>query len=131
MIDEGSTGGDLYVIPAAGGTARNVTPEIKASVTSFAWTAADRITCGGDVAGESAIVRVDITRRSSETLWHGQDLVPSHNLIGASLAGDGVTSAVIRSGFRSAPEVWTGPIGEWKKISTTNGSSPASWGEAR
>ncbi|HXH41389.1 MAG TPA: S9 family peptidase, partial [Thermoanaerobaculia bacterium] len=131
MSDEGSTGGDLFVIPSGGGAARNVTPEVKASVTSFAWTAPDRITCGEDVAGESAIVRIDTVNSSAETLWHGQEFVTSRNLIGASLASDGVTSAVIRSGFRSAPEVWTGPIGEWKKITTTNGSSPASWGEAR
>ncbi len=131
MSDEGSTGGDLFVIPAGGGAARNVTPEIKASVTSFAWTARDRITCGEDVAGESAIVRIDTVNGSAESLWHGQEFVTSRNLIGASLASDGVTSAVIRSGFRSAPEVWTGRIGEWKKITKTNGSSPATWGEAR
>jgi len=131
MSDEGSTGGDLFVIPAAGGAARNVTPELKASVTSFAWTAPNRITCGEDVAGESAIARIDTTSGSTETLWHGQEFITGHNLIGASLANDGVTSAVIRSGFRSAAEVWTGKIGEWKKITTTNGSSPATWGEAR
>jgi dipeptidyl aminopeptidase/acylaminoacyl peptidase len=131
MSDEGSTGGDLFVIPAGGGTARNVTPRIKASVTSFEWTAPDRITCGEDIAGESAITRIDTANGSTEMLWHGEEFVTSHNLIGASLARDGVTSALIRSGFRAAPEVWTGKIGQWRKITTTNGSSRATWGEAR
>src|SRR5258706_179236 len=132
MSDEGSTGGDLFVIPAVGGAARNVTPEIKASVTTFAWTATDRITFGENVAGESAIARVDTASGAMETLWRGQEFITSHDGgIGASLARDGVTSAVIRSGFRNAAEVWAGPIGEWKRITITNRSSTAAWGEAR
>jgi dipeptidyl aminopeptidase/acylaminoacyl peptidase len=131
MSDEGSTGGDLVAVPADGGVARNLTPELKASVTTFAWTAPDRITFGEDIAGESAIVRLNTADGSMTTLWSGQELITSHDLIGASLANDGMTSAVIRSGFRNAPEVWTGRIGEWKKITTTNASSRPSWGEAR
>ncbi|MGH9420196.1 MAG: S9 family peptidase, partial [Thermoanaerobaculia bacterium] len=131
MSDEGSTGGDLFVIPAAGGTARNLTQELKASVTTIEWTAAGKITCGEDVAGESAIVRIDTSNGSAETLWHGEEFVTSHDLIGASLANDGVTSAVIRSGFRNAPEVWAGRVGEWKKLSTTNRSSTPSWGDVK
>ena len=131
MSDEGSTGGDLFVIPASGGAARNVTPGLKASVTSIAWTAPDRITIGEDVAGESALARVDVNSGAMEILWHGAEMVTSHDVIGASLASDGVTSAVIRGGFRSAPDVWAGRIGEWKRISTTNASSRATWGEAR
>ncbi|HEX3577544.1 MAG TPA: S9 family peptidase [Thermoanaerobaculia bacterium] len=131
MSDEGSTGGDLFVIPAAGGAARNLTPDLKASVTSFAWTGADRITFGEDVAGESAIVRVDTTNGTMETVWRGEELVTSHDLIGASLANDGVTSAVIRSSFKSAPDVWAGRIGDWKRVSTTNASIRATWGDAR
>jgi dipeptidyl aminopeptidase/acylaminoacyl peptidase len=131
MSDEGSTGGDLFVIPAAGGAVRNVTPDLKASVTTFAWTAADRITFGEDIAGESAIVRLNTADNSMETLWRGAELVTSHDLIGASIAGDGITSAVIRSGFRAPPEVWAGRIGEWKKITKTNASSRPAWGEAR
>ena len=131
MSDEGATGGDLFVIPAGGGAAHNVTPEIKASVTSFAWTAPDRITFAENTAGESALVRLDTTSGSMETLWHGEELITSHDGIGASLANDGVTSAVIRSGFRTAPDVWAGRIGDWKRVSTTNASARASWGQAR
>src|SRR5437660_1137564 len=86
MSDEGSTGGDLFVIPAAGGAARNVTPDLKASVTSFVWTGADRITFAENAAGESAIVRIDPNTSSMETLWHGEELITSHDVIGASLA---------------------------------------------
>ncbi len=37
MSDQGSTGGDLYTVPATGGTARDVTPNIKVSLNSFRW----------------------------------------------------------------------------------------------
>ena len=131
MSDEGATGGDLFVIPAIGGAPRNVTPGLKGSVTSIAWTAPDRITLGADLAGESALARVDVTSGAMEILWHSAEMVTSHDVIGASLASDGVTSAVIRGGFRSAPDVWAGRLGEWKRISTTNASSRATWGEAR
>ncbi len=131
MSDEGSTGGDLFLIPAAGGTARNLTPGLKASVTTFAWTSPGQITFGEDWAGESAIVRLDTASGSMETLWHGEEFVTAQDLIGASLASDGVTSAVIRSSFRSAPDVWAGPVGAWKRISTTNASMRATWGDAR
>ena len=46
MSDEGSTGGDVHVVPIAGGTARNLTPGIKASPYALAWTGADRIIFG-------------------------------------------------------------------------------------
>jgi dipeptidyl aminopeptidase/acylaminoacyl peptidase len=131
MSDEGSTGGDLFVIPAAGGAARNFTPERKSSITSFTWTAPNRITFGENVAGESAIGRIDVASGAIETLWHGPEVVASHDVIGASMATDGVTSAVIRSSFTAAPEVWAGRIGDWKRISSTNTSARPSWGEAR
>src|SRR5205085_3259605 len=41
MSDEGSTGGDLFVLEGA--TARNVKPNVKATVTTFEWTGADQI----------------------------------------------------------------------------------------
>src|SRR5258708_39982671 len=37
MSDEGSIGGDIFGVPADGGTPRNVTPGMKASVSSLTW----------------------------------------------------------------------------------------------
>ena len=39
-------------------------------------------------------------------------------------------SAVIRSSWSTPPEVWSGAIGHWKKITSTNNCVRASWGEA-
>ena len=131
MSDEGSTGGDLFVVDAAGGAARNLTPNLKATVTSFAWTGNDQVTAGENVAGESVLVRLHINDGSAETLWRGAELISEHGLIGASLARDGVTSAVIRSSFRTPPEVWAGPVGGWKQITRGNHGVNVTWGNAR
>src|SRR5580658_6594574 len=37
MSDEGSTGGELYQVPTAGGKARSLTPGIHSSVADFSW----------------------------------------------------------------------------------------------
>ncbi len=131
MSDEGATGGDLFVVDAAGGAARNLTEGLKATTTSFAWTGNDQITAGQNVAGESALARLRVSDGAMETLWRGAETISEQGLIGASLARDGVTSAVIRSSFRRPPEVWAGPIGAWKQITGNNNGVHVTWGDAR
>jgi dipeptidyl aminopeptidase/acylaminoacyl peptidase len=36
-----------------------------------------------------------------------------------------------RQSFSMAPEVWAGPIGQWKQVSATNASVKPAWGEAK
>lgn len=131
MSDEGSTGGDLFVMPAAGGEPRNLTADRKSSVTSFSWTSASAITFGENAAGESAFARVDTHSGAIEPIWHGAEVVLARDVIGASFAADGVTSAVIRSSFDRAPEVWSGRIGEWSRVTNANAAIHATWGPAR
>ncbi len=131
MSDEGSTGGDLFSIGAGGGAARNLTPNLKATVTSFAWTGSDQITAGENVAGEAALVRLRPSDGAAETLWHAAESISEHGLIGASIARDGMTSAIIRSSFRRPPEVWAGAIGAWKQVTHRNDTAKVTWGEAR
>ena len=141
MSDEGSTGGDLFVLDVGGllnpsGRAgepapHDIKPNVKATVTSFEWTGDDQITAGVNVAGESEIARVRVSDGASEGLWRGAEVVSEHGLIGVSLARDGLTSAVIRSSFRRPPEIWAGKIGAWKQISHRNDDVKATWGEAR
>jgi hypothetical protein len=37
MSDQGSTGGDVWLIPSAGGEARDLTPDLKASAAWIEW----------------------------------------------------------------------------------------------
>ena len=63
MSDEGSTGGDIYVVSAAGGEARDVTPKLKASPSWLAWTTPSRILFAEDKDGGSTrVIWIDVSR---------------------------------------------------------------------
>ncbi|HYM60811.1 MAG TPA: S9 family peptidase [Thermoanaerobaculia bacterium] len=130
MSDEGVTGGDLFLIDSDGTNRRNLTPEVKASVTSFQWTSPDSLLLGENIAGESALVRLTLDGKS-ELLHRGHSAITAARVIGASVARDGRTTAVIHSGFSHPPEIWAGAIGEWKQITHINAKAPVRWGEAQ
>ena len=67
MSDEPSVGGDVYVVPAEGGEARNITPEMKASASWLTWTGPQTILFGEDVDGESGVATVDVSAGKIET----------------------------------------------------------------
>ena len=130
MSDEGATGGDLFVVPANGGPPRNLTPNLEASVTSFEWLSADTLLLGENISGEAALVRLKLDG-TSEIIRRGYSVVSAiGGLVGASVARDGRTAAVIHSGVRHPPEIWTGPIAEWKQLTSLN-NIPISWGEPK
>lgn len=131
MSDQGSTGGDLWLVPAAGGAARNVTPGRDASPAWLKWTAPGRLLFTEWRQGGTAIARLDCATGKAELLWQGDEAFDagSDNL-GLSVASDGVTSALIRSSFNRAPEVWAGRIGEWRQITHANAGREAPWGRA-
>src|SRR3989441_6273603 len=115
MSDEGATGGDVYVVPAAGGEPMNVTPNLAASVQTITWTAAT----GGIVAtefaaGDEVLATIDVKARSQRELWRGPQMIWANNLFdlcpgdaGISLSKNANLSAVIRQSYNSPPEVET------------------------
>jgi dipeptidyl aminopeptidase/acylaminoacyl peptidase len=131
MSDEGSTGGDAMLVDASIGAARNLTPGVKASVTSLSWSDAQHLTLGEIVGGDAALVRLDVADGHAQTLWRGPEHISTEYVIGAAIARDGTTSAVIRSSFTQPPEVWVGPIGAWRKASDVNAKIKASWSEPK
>jgi len=132
MSDEDSVGGDIFAVTAAGGGASNLTPEMKASASWLEWNADGEILFGEWIEGDSAIATLDPVNGHVETIWRGGEGV-SAGLWGTNLsvAHDGKTSAVIRNSFAAAPEVWAGPIGEWKQMTHRNASVKPAWGEAK
>jgi len=125
MSDEGSTGGEIFVVPTTGGKAQDLTPNIKASPSSLAWTLPDRITFAENIDGKSGFGSVTTSGRV-EQLWSGEESVN-----GASFSHDGTVSAVIRQSPSTPPELWAGEIGKWKQLTTLNSDVKPAWGEAR
>ncbi len=59
MSDEGQTGGDIYVVPAADGAAKNITPNLEGLARALAWRAPDgRLLFQEYVDGKTALVAV-------------------------------------------------------------------------
>jgi dipeptidyl aminopeptidase/acylaminoacyl peptidase len=132
MSDEGMTGGDVFLVPAGGGEARNMTPGMKASATGVQWLADGRILVPQFVEGDSAFAALDPASLQMETLWRGPGAASRNGwLPGASLSRDGKISAVIRHSFSAPPEVWAGPLGSWRQISNVNANVKPAWGEAK
>ncbi|HZE23053.1 MAG TPA: hypothetical protein VE054_03590, partial [Blattabacteriaceae bacterium] len=68
MSDEPAVGGDIFIVPAQGGTAKNITPGMKASASWLTWTSGGKILFGEDVDGDSGIATVDLTSGALATL---------------------------------------------------------------
>ncbi|HEY6351507.1 MAG TPA: prolyl oligopeptidase family serine peptidase, partial [Candidatus Angelobacter sp.] len=132
MSDEPSVGGDIFVVPAAGGEARNMTAEMKASASWLTWTGNGKILFGEWVDGDAALASLDVAAGKIETLWKGEDQVTANGWgVAVSLASDGKTGAVVRQSFSRPPEVWAGAIGDWKQITTRNAGLKPAWGKAK
>jgi dipeptidyl aminopeptidase/acylaminoacyl peptidase len=131
MSDEGATGGDIYVVPAGGGEARDVTPAIKASPSWVAWTGPAQILFAEDADGASALASVDIAHGGVRTLWSGPESISTGawGAFAISLANDHQTAALIRQSFSQPPEVWAGTLGHWAQVTHLNASQRPAWGK--
>jgi len=132
MSDEGSTGGDIYIVPITGGAARNLTPDVKASPSALAWTGADRISFAENVDGNSGFGSVRADGSVLQTLWTGEELAhPAGDAwsSGRSVTLDKSVTAIVRQSASAPPEVWAGPIGKWKQLTHINADLKPAWGE--
>jgi len=131
MSDQGSTGGDLYLLPSTGGEPKDITPGRAASVAFFGWVGPELIALAEQVGGSSHLTAIDLAT--------GKDIpqasVTFPETIGAgdfemsvSLSREH-TIALIRSSFERAPEVWAGPIHDLKQITHLNDGLKPSWGK--
>ena len=111
---------------------RNLTPDSKSTATSLTWLPnSEGILVTGIDAGETFVARLTLAGamtpvwKGPESLAHGE-FVPY-----VSVASDGTTTAVVRETFSNAPEVWAGPVGDWKQITHVNANIKPEWGEAK
>jgi len=126
MSDEGSTGGDIYAVPLAGGEPKNLTPAMKASATALLWRPSGEILFTEHVDGNFGVGSVDPASGAIATLWSGPQVLGSF-----AAARRGPASAAIVQSFQSPPEVQAGPIGAWKPLTKENAAQTPFWGEAR
>src|ERR1044072_8248427 len=132
MSDEGNTGGDIYLILSGGGAARDLTPGMKASASWLAWQpGSDKILFAELVRGLSGVATLDAATGKVETLWTGPETFTKESGVSLSVSRDLKTTAGVRHSFARPPEVWAGPVGEWKQLTKVNESLRPAWGEAK
>lgn len=131
MSDQGSTGGDIYLIPSTGGEPKDLTPGRAASVAFITWVGPQMIGIAEHVGGGTHITALDVTTGEdvpqvdttfAESIW-ANDLVMS-----VSVAGDERTIALVRSSYDRAPEVWAGTLDDLKQVTHLNDGLKPEWG---
>lgn len=133
MSDEAVVGGDIYAISPKGGPSRDVTSGMKATATSLTWAPDSKSILFGEIAsGHSGLASVNLASQAVSTLWTGTERIGGGGFgVGASFSRDGKTLALIRQSFSAPPEVWAGPIGGWRKITSRNAALHPAWGEGK
>jgi dipeptidyl aminopeptidase/acylaminoacyl peptidase len=137
MSDQGSTGGDIYLIPSSGlkpgAEPKDVTPNRPASPAYIAWLDDHDIGISEHVGGSSRIAALDLTTGKDvpgldftfpETIYSGDDSMS------VSLASHSTNIALIRQSFARPPEVWAGPSDNLKQITHLNDAIQPAWGKA-
>src|SRR5215469_316873 len=132
MSDEDSIGGDVFLLPIAGGEPRNLTPDRKTSASALQWTSSGKLIVGEFIEGDCGITQIDPSNGRIEALYRAPELL-TQGYWGPSVSStpDGSMVALIRSSFSAPPEIWAGPIGKWKQLTHANADVKPSWGEAK
>lgn len=132
MSDEGSTGGDINLLPINGGAPRDLTPNIKSSPAALAWTSPNHITFAQIVDGDTGFGIVSTESGAPQTLWTGSEFAwPSSDSWAARTSSDKPTVAIIHQSPSTPPEAWAGPVGNWKQLTQLNAGVKPAWGESK
>ncbi|MBW6522857.1 S9 family peptidase [Sphingomonas sp. RHCKR47] len=117
MSDFGSIGGDVFTVPLAGGTPRNITEGAKSTVTTIDWT-----------TGGLRAVMLAGDQLQFGTLTPGRAVAPAFSKPASSAAGDGravfsadgrVAAAVVQD-YEHAPAIYAGPLAGVRQITHDN-----------
>ncbi len=136
MSDQGSTGGDVYLMPSTGGEPRNATPGRAASVANFSWYGDGQIEVSEHVGGSSHLASLDLATGNDVTVDQANMIFPES--IGAGGEAMSISRAThgkgevafVRNSFDRAPEVWAGPLSKLKQISHVNDGVKPAWGKS-
>jgi len=133
MSDEGAIGGDIFVVSANGSSAHDVTPGIVSSPSALHWQTPGTILFAQNIDGEVGVSTFEISSGKISQLWKAPGAVKDVNSASTniSLAADGRTSAAIYNSSEHPPEIWVGPIGQWRQITHANQNFHSDWGEMK
>ena len=132
MSDQGATGGDIYLLPATGGTLRNLTLDGSGSAVWLDWRKNAQLLVSSIRSGEVEWSELSTADgkvihdygKMAATVWDGR-LEQS-----LSLSSDGHV-AFLKSSFSDPPEVYLGQLGAGAQaVTQINAAYKAPWGKA-
>ena len=138
MSDQGSTGGDIYTIPAnptgdQTGIPTDITPSRQASPAWFSWVNSDTLGVAEVAKGKSHLFAYDIPSQKESSQYNVTfpGTVRAGGLeMRISLSADSQSLAFIRSSFDTPPEVFAGPLSSMKQITHLNDGIKPVWGKS-
>ncbi|MGC9291281.1 MAG: prolyl oligopeptidase family serine peptidase [Acidobacteriaceae bacterium] len=143
MSDQGVTGGDIYRMPASGGTPQDLTPGRASTPAWIDWRSNSDLLFTEFVDGQPRIAQLDTATGAVRNLWQGEESIGSGNYelsisvarpAAGNPAAEGAATAptaLIRSSWSMPPEVWAGRIGQWRPVTHLNASQKPDWGAAK
>jgi dipeptidyl aminopeptidase/acylaminoacyl peptidase len=132
MSDQGSTGGDIYVISSTGGGAKDVTPNRDATPVWFEWLDEQQLGIA-EIKGADSHLFVYNMETQQDSPDYNVTLPDSVGAGGLEMrisVSNSNNIAFIRSSFEHPPEVWAGTINDLKQITHLNDALKPSWGKA-
>jgi dipeptidyl aminopeptidase/acylaminoacyl peptidase len=132
MSDQGSTGGDIYVIPSTGGDAKDVTPDRAASPAWFEWLDQQQLGIAEikDAQSHLFVWNMETQQESSEYNVTIPASVGAGGLEMRISVSNSNNIAFIESSFEHPPEVWAGDIANLKQITHYNDDLKPDWGKS-
>ncbi len=130
MSDQGSTGGDIWVVPSTGGQPKNLTPERTATPAYFVWIDDNTLGISEHVGGSSHLTDFDLKtgKNTGVDVTFPESIGSGTGAMSVSVAKNR-DIALIRSSFERAPEVWAGPDEHLKQITHLNDGLKPLWGK--
>jgi dipeptidyl aminopeptidase/acylaminoacyl peptidase len=132
MSDQGSNGGDVYLIPTSGGEPRDITPGRASSVAFLHWISPDLLGLSEHVGGSSHIAAINVNTGADNprvNLTLDESIGSGTSVMSLSVSRNDKDFAFIRSSYEHAPEVWAGPLSNLKQISHLNDFIRPLWGK--
>jgi dipeptidyl aminopeptidase/acylaminoacyl peptidase len=131
MSDQGATGGDIYLISAAGGATKDLTPDSNRSAAWIHWLAPTQLLVSWIKSGQVEIGELDSV---DGKITAGNQTIPAtvgDGRLESSLSVANDRLSYIRSSFSGAPEVYLGQLGApAHPITHYNDARKALWGKA-
>jgi dipeptidyl aminopeptidase/acylaminoacyl peptidase len=127
MSDFGSTGGDVYLVDASSGAARDATPNMPASAASLRWASATTLDFAAHVNGAMQLMSLDVSSagRGLTALTHEPESIFSWSV------AKGNVFALTRQSFDHPSAVWAGPVDALKQVTNGNDGAPRYYGKAQ